>query len=157
LGLDLANTLGERWSKAPREHLTSYRDLVSWARQGELIDERQAHRLLRRAEQEPAAATDTLARAIDLREAIYRIFDGAATGRAPARRDVEVINGLLPRALAQLELVGVGKGGRGFAWRWRDDPNALDRMLWPVVKSAADLLADLGHGQVRVCAADDCA
>ena len=55
-------------------------------------------------------------------------------------------------ASARLRLA---QDGEEFRWDW-DDEEALDRMLWPVARSAGELLTSDRLGQVRVCAADDC-
>ncbi len=44
----------------------------------------------------------------------------------------------------------------GYAWTWADDPNALDRMLWPLVRSAAELLVTGDLSRVRVCGGERC-
>jgi predicted RNA-binding Zn ribbon-like protein len=156
--LDLANTLSERWSGTPIERLERYSDLVAWARQGQLISDRQVRELLREAELRPGEAAKVLAGARELRELVYRIFEAMAGGRPPTRTDLEALNGWLPRALAHLQLA---RSDEGFAWSWREGEGgrpALDCMIWPAVRSAAELLAATATpGQVRVCQADDCA
>src|SRR5262249_55602708 len=62
-------------------------------------------------------------------------------------------NRALPRALAHLELASAPDG---FVWRWRT-AEALDPMLWPVVRSAAELLVATRDSDLRVCEARDCA
>ncbi|MCL6613391.1 MAG: CGNR zinc finger domain-containing protein [Firmicutes bacterium] len=44
----------------------------------------------------------------------------------------------------------------GFAWKWGGEGKALDRMLWPVVRSAAELLISGDRERVRECAAEGC-
>jgi hypothetical protein len=77
-----------------------------------------------------------------LREAIYRVFATQAHGRAPAQADLDILNRELSSALAKSQIVATA---HGFGWEWMSDETVLDRMLWPVVRSAADLLtsADL--------------
>ena len=43
-----------------------------------------------------------------------------------------------------------------FAWDWLNKEQALDRMLWVVARSAADLLVSGELDTVRVCAGEDC-
>jgi len=156
LCLDLSNTLNGRLEPVQRERLESYRDLVSWSRQAGLLSEREARALAREAERRASEAEHVLAQARSLREAVYSIFSALAEGKRPPRGDLHALNALLTRAMAQLELREAE--GR-FTWRWRDEGDrvALDRMLWPVVRSAADLLTSPDHNQVRICAAEDCA
>jgi len=43
-----------------------------------------------------------------------------------------------------------------FAWGWDFYQAALDDIIWPVVRSAADLLTSDTLPMLRICAADDC-
>jgi predicted RNA-binding Zn ribbon-like protein len=149
LCLDFTNTVGGNRRITPVEHLHSYADLVSWARQGEVISPAQARGLWLRAEREPAAAAATLANAIELREAIFRAFVAIAEGKRPAPFDVERLNRALAQALGHRRVV---QSGRGYALGW-DDSDELDRMLWPVAQSAATLIADEHRAPVKVCGA----
>jgi predicted RNA-binding Zn ribbon-like protein len=146
--LDFTNTVGGNRRIVPVEHLHSYADLVSWARQGELISAAQARGLLLRAERDPAAAAAVLARAIELREAIFRTIVALVEGKRPAQGDLDRLNRALAEALGHRRVVA---SGRGYALGW-DDSDELDRMLWPVAQSAADLLADEHRAKVKVCA-----
>jgi predicted RNA-binding Zn ribbon-like protein len=147
--LDFTNTVGGNRRTVPNEHLHSYADLVSWARQGDLVSPAQARGLLLRAEREPAAAAMVLASATELREAIFRAFVAVAEGKRPAHGDLDRLNRALASALVHRRVV---QTGRGYALGW-DDSNELDRMLWPVAQSAADLLADDHRARIKVCGA----
>src|ERR671936_446818 len=81
--LDLTNTVGGDRRGTPVEHLHTYADLVAWARQGDIVTPAQGRALLLRAQREPAVATEALAAAIDLREALYRAFVAVAEGKRP--------------------------------------------------------------------------
>lgn len=67
---------------------------------------------------------------------------------------MSVLDGALPAALGRLRLV---PGRKRFTWDWAGDVEALDRVLWPVVRSAAELLTSGDLDRVRRCAGDDCA
>ena len=65
----------------------------------------------------------------------------------------------LASALAQLQLVGVTSesvGGPALQWSWRDAADRLDSIIWPVVRSAADLLVSDEAARIRVCGGPDC-
>jgi predicted RNA-binding Zn ribbon-like protein len=47
--------------------------------------------------------------------------------------------------------------GRGFRWRWAGGGTSLESVLWPIARSAGELLASEERSQVRVCDADTCA
>jgi len=153
LCLDFANTVSKRPSDHPEELLNSYGDLVSWSQQAGLAAEREVRALLQGAKRHPATAAAVLERAIALREAIYRIFSAVAGERAARASDLATLNAALAEALPRLGIVP--KGNR-FAWEWTANGQRLDRMLWPVTQSAADLLTSRELPQVRECEAQNC-
>lgn len=152
LCLDLVNTVENR-PRGPRELLNTYRDLVSWAEQARVLAPEQARRLLRAAARRPAAAEVVLRRAHALREGFFALFSALARRRPLSPGALAPLQAALPGTLVRQEL---RPRRRGFAWDWaRED--ALDRMLWPVVRSAADLLTSPRRERVRECAAERCA
>jgi len=151
--LDFANTVGGRGRETPVERLRGYADLVAWSRQAGLVDRRRAAALARLAAERPREAARALAAAVELREALFRVFASVATDRRPPAPDLEALNRWLPRALRRLRLA---RAGEGFAWRWVDDPDALEAPLWPVARSAAELLTGPDLAALRECADDRC-
>jgi predicted RNA-binding Zn ribbon-like protein len=152
LCLDFANTTLWHASDHPTERLNSYADLISWAQHKGILTEHEISSLLRRAERHPKAAGAVLDRVITLRETIYRIFSAVAHGHPPKAGDLAVLNDALSRAMAQLQIKRVIDG---FSWHWSGGQNALDRMIWPVVRSAVDLLTSEALDRVGECAAVD--
>jgi predicted RNA-binding Zn ribbon-like protein len=153
LCLNFANTLDNRGHERPRELLDAFPQFVAWSRQAGALAGGQAAPLLRRAARRPAAAQATLRRATALREAIYRIFSACVEHRAAPPADLALFNAAAAGAFQKLR---IGRTRRGFVWEWEDDPAALDRMLWPVLRSAADLLTSPDLRRVRVCASHSC-
>jgi predicted RNA-binding Zn ribbon-like protein len=153
LCLDFANTVGSHAGEHPNEYLRSYRDLVAWGRHAGILTGAEERRLLEAAAGRPDEAGVVLHRAIVLREAIYRIFSAVAVGRAPDAAALEILNAALARALPHARIVSTDDG---FAWAWRHEEGALDRMLWPVARSAAELLTGGELDRVRECANDAC-
>ncbi|MBI1881537.1 MAG: ABATE domain-containing protein [Chloroflexi bacterium] len=151
--LNFANTVGGRRPDRPREYLHTYSDLVAWSRHAGILTDTAARRLVDEAERRPAEATQVLARALGLREAIYRIFSAIAAGGAPIVADLAILNDALPEALARLQ---VTPAEDGFTWNWRADEAALDSMLWPVVCSAGELLTSTELARVRECDGETC-
>ena len=152
LCLDFINTLQDR-ATSPGELLKSYKDLVSWARQGQLLTDDEAQHLRQEGTRRGKAAKAVLQEAIDLRETMYRIFFALVEDASPARDDLLALNAGLAKAMSQVCIVPT-QGG--FAWDWQNKEKALDCMLWPVIRSASDLLTSRELEDVRVCAADDC-
>jgi predicted RNA-binding Zn ribbon-like protein len=153
LCLDFANTLEDRPSTHPQELLNSYSDLLSWSKQAQVLTDQEAHQLLAEAARRPAEASGVLKRAIALREVIYRIFNALAEDASPEENDLVSLNRAIAEAMTHAHLVPQVDG---FAWDWDGNDRNLDRMLWPVVRSAADLLTSDELHDVRVCASDTC-
>jgi predicted RNA-binding Zn ribbon-like protein len=152
--LDFANTVGDRGGDEPNEHLGSYGDFIAWAEQSGAIAPRQARSLLRRASERPADARRALAAAIELREALYRVFAAIAAGRAPRAPDLAIVNAEVPAAFERSRLVA-SKDGFTLAATVNDDNIAAP--LTRVVRSAVDLITSPDVDRVRTCAAAACA
>jgi predicted RNA-binding Zn ribbon-like protein len=153
LCLDFANTVDDRPDVHPQEHLNSYHDLVSWGQQAQVLAEREAQSLLEEAARRPAEATNVLERALGVREAIFRIFKSVSEDIVPEEDDLVSLSAAV--AGAQVHARIVPKAG-GFDWDWSGTANELDRMMWPVVRSAADLLTSDELDDIRLCASETC-
>ena len=151
LCLDFANTLDWHASEHPQERLNSYSDLAGWAKKVGLLSEREAQQLLHEAAERSSQAASTLARAIDLRESIFRIFSAADQRRSPQAADLAILNTALQETLPHLQIIA---SSNNFSWVWRGDKDALDQMLWPVARSAADLLTSEHLDRVKICEDD---
>lgn len=153
LSLDFANTLDERSSASPYEYLNSYYDLVAWSQQAQTITASEAEQLREQAERHPADASRVLQEAIVLREALFRIFSAVAEGESPEDEDLNILNSALSEAMCHVRIV---PQTGSFQWDWTANPENLDRVLWPVVRAAADLLTSDELGDTRVCASESC-
>jgi len=149
--LDFANTADWHASQQPLETLKSYPDLVAWAQKKGVLTEAEARRLLKAAEDCPAEAEAVLAEAIDLREAIYRLFSAIAARRPPEAGDLHLLNRALQTAYAHRQLAPLAGG---FRWTWVGLAEALDPILWPAAHSAAELLTSAELERVKECADD---
>jgi predicted RNA-binding Zn ribbon-like protein len=150
--LDLVNTLEARPTPHPRERLPTYADLLAWGEQAALLTPGQARRLRERARRRGGEAEAARRRALFLRESLYSVFSAVAAGRAVPPRALFVLNAALPGALARLRIVG---GRDALAWGWSGEA-AFDRVLWPVIQSAAELLTSPARERLRECAAPAC-
>lgn len=150
LCLDFANTADWHASDHPREQLNRFFDLVLWAQQIGLITKSEGQHLDREATAHPANAAAILAQAIELREAIYRIFSAVAGSRPVEVADLSILNHWLSKTQGRLQ---VAKADSGFTWQW-DDRGSLEQILWPVAQSAAELLTSKEVDRVKECADD---
>jgi predicted RNA-binding Zn ribbon-like protein len=148
LCLDFANTLDPRHGAEAAEFLVSYADLASWAGHAGAVGTDRVELLMREARLRPAAAESVLERARELREAVYRCFAAVAAGRRAGAGDLRALQAAYLEALGHARLDAVG---RGYVWSWADDSAELEQPLWPVTKSAAELLTAADLGRVREC------
>ena len=154
--LDFVNTVGGRVTGRDlvlRDKLKDYPDLLTWSRLAGLSTAHEISRLKRFAERRPARAAATLARAIRLREALYRICKSILSRSAPDDSDVDVLRKELSIAKAHERLV---RKGAGFVLTWVHLENVLDSPLWRVSQSAADLLTSADLTKLRQCGGEEC-
>lgn len=152
LCLDFANTVSPHDGAHVDDRLRAYADLLAWGQEAGILTDEGARNLAAAAAR-PAETAAVLAAAIALREAIYRVLSAVAGGRAPADDDLATLNDALARAAPHQRVVPTDGG---FAWAWAGDADALDRVLWPVARSAADLLTSARLDRLRECAGEDC-
>ena len=151
LCLDFANTVEWHARNAPQERLKDYGSLVSRSREVGGVDDAGERRLRREAEENPGAARKALERAIAIREALYRTFVSLVHGRPIDISDLELLNNALAEAYQHLRVVS---SGDGLDWQWAGKPQDLQQMLWPIVRSAADLLTSDRRSRLGQCADD---
>src|SRR5207245_332742 len=92
-------------------------------------------------------------RAIQLREALTSIFCAVAENQRIRPGALDVLNGELAGAMARSQVVPTDTG---FTWLWAEGGRALDCVLWPVARSAADLLTEGPLGAIRRCEGRGC-
>jgi predicted RNA-binding Zn ribbon-like protein len=157
--LDFVNTLAWRLTDRPVEYLGSYEDLLAWGKQAGLLTSDETEALSGWAATDPKKAGDALSRAVALREAIHRVFSAAIAGEPQDEGALLALNRELSGALSRLRVAPAA--GEAYVWAWDrggDDGGgpALDRPLWPVARSAAELLTAPKQGRVKVCAGEGC-
>jgi len=154
LCLDFANTVERRLTARPVEQLRTYGDLLAFSWQTGSLSADVLAALPAEARLRPADAASAVQRAVVLREALHRIFLAIASGDGPDPHDLAVLNRALADALSHASLE---PRGDGYVWSWAGADRFLDAPLWPVVRSAADLLTTPALTTLRVCAAERCA
>lgn len=152
LCLDFSNTLHDRFM-TPRESLNCYDDLVQWGQEAGILAEGEATRLRAEAIRHAEEAEHVRQQAIMLREAIFRIFYARLHDTLPEESDLATLNAMLARAMTK---ASIHSNGDGFVWDWSSDDGELERIYWPIARSAAELLTAEELESVRMCAAEDC-
>jgi predicted RNA-binding Zn ribbon-like protein len=146
LCLDFVNTVDNRPTARAQDLLETYADLALWSRQSGILSPREERALVERARRAPDEALKVLERARFLREAIFAIFSRGTKSALDALR----------KALPSVYRRPVLRSGPGYELAWEEDPNSLDRMLGPVLRSVVELLTSRELDRVRVCGADNC-
>jgi predicted RNA-binding Zn ribbon-like protein len=149
LCLDFVNTVEPRGVDHPQEFLVTYSDLVAWSRHVGVLTAVEAECLLHEATARQAEAEAVHRRAITLRETLYRVFLSIVEGWPAEARGLEPLNAALAPALSHLRIVALQEG---FAWDWHVQDGDLDRILWPIVRSAAELLTNGPLDRLKQCA-----
>jgi predicted RNA-binding Zn ribbon-like protein len=140
LCLEFANTRYWRGQETPTETLNSAEDLSAWA----------IGNISRDARPLPKREFE---RAIAARETIYRLFDAATRGKAPAPDELKALNELLAAAPARTALK---RERNGFSWEVDMRGSTALGQLAPVLWSAGDLLAGGRLDKVKRCANPEC-
>jgi predicted RNA-binding Zn ribbon-like protein len=82
-----------------------------------------------------------------------RVFASIAKGKEANGADLAELNKMVQEALSRLAITPVGEG---YDWTWVPEEKALEQMLWPIARSAADLLTSPELGRVKRCAREGC-
>ncbi len=157
--LDFVNTLSWRLTDRPVEYLGSYEDLLAWGRQAGLLASEETEVLSGWAATHPEEARATLSRAVALREAVHRVLSAAIAGEPQDEGALSTLNRELSVALSRLRVAPAASDAYVWAWEWGGEdggPPPLERPLWAVARSAAELLTSAKLGRVMVCGGEGC-
>jgi len=153
LALDFANTVGGTHVSPTHDHLRSYGDIARFAVLAGGLPSSAASRLAQRAERDPTRAEAVYELGIALRESIWAVFSALASGESPRDADLALIGDAAASGAARSRLV-YDKDGVG--WSLPSDAEELERPLWDIARSAADLLTSGEHDRIKQCASTTC-
>ncbi|MCP3964724.1 MAG: hypothetical protein GY719_43410 [bacterium] len=139
---------------ARRKSISTYGELLAWGQRHGVLGDADAERLARAAEARPADAEAVERQTRETRALLERILQALVERRTPAADDMKAFNQALGAATANRRMVPAESGWR---WGWGDrGGDDLDRVLWHVLMSAAEVLTTRYHRKVLVCAAEGC-
>ena len=154
LCLDFANTSASWKEQGTQiERLHSYSDLLAFSLQAGLLTPGQAREIATFANAHPSQTRRIFQRALELREAIYRIVSAIIAHRVPPHRSLEIINSAYSEAIARSRLV---RTDDHFQRAWTNHSESLERVLWPIATAANDLLTSRMIAHLRECPSEDC-
>jgi predicted RNA-binding Zn ribbon-like protein len=151
--LDFVNTLDNRPSTHPKELLKNYFELLRFGEDTGILPPKLVDFFYENVHVMPDETADALRRAINLREAMYGVFSALMNRQAVPPGAMATLNTFIQDAALHSRLVQ--REGR-LEWRFDNMGSALDAMLWPIARAAADLLASSDVALVRTCSSPTC-
>ncbi len=150
--LDLVNTLDWRFRAAgSEEFLATYKDLLDFAGQSQLIPSGQLRRLLRAADE--AASRRVLASVKELREAAASVFYSMLDDASPATAATKALDRLFQAARDHQRLIWCH--GR-MVWDWAETDASPEMPLWLLSLNTARLMTSEDIELVRACGNPEC-
>jgi len=151
--LDFVNTLDDRFTDQPKELLATYRDLARFVEDAGTLSHQQVDHLCAQGEKSPQPAQRALKSAIQMREAMSEVFYALANGRPVPKPALAILNHCVQQAAQHARLV---PAPAHFAWQFDPAQDNLESPLWPIARSAAELLASDQLQYVHACASLTC-
>lgn len=153
LCLDFVNTLDDRFSSEPKELLNSYIDVLRFCKEAAILRDPQIQLLIGRNQIRRDEGARALISAIRMREAMYEVFWPIVQKKPISSAAIKTLNEYVQEASGHMVLMP-GKGR--FAWGFKSRSDDLYLPLWPIARSAAELLASDQLSFVRACASKTC-
>lgn len=153
LCLDFINTLDDRFTNEPKELLKSYIDLTRFGEDTGILEPYQVDHLMEHSQISKQAAQEALKSAIEMREAMYEVFAAILRKKTVPLMALHKLNGYVQAAAQYVQLAPAN--GR-FEWRVDSRGAEFKAPLWPIARSAAELLTSNQLAFVRACASDTC-
>ena len=145
--VDLVNTVAWRGDPHRRtEYLVDYLDLVAWAQHTGVVSAREARSLAGRWSSDKGAATTTLRRTRELREALHAVWTARGLARDAEKIADAYRSALRPKRLAFDEEVP----------RWHDTALTVQTPLHRLAFESATLLTAVPRSRIKQCGDDQC-
>jgi len=153
LCLDFVNTVHHRYRPASRDYLDCHSAWLSWSVHAGAVSPGEAQRLEARALSEPRLADRVFERALAFRSTAHAILLARVRHCGFGAALVADLDELLTRS-APLRILAPDRQGE-WTWSWREDVLDLDRPLFAVAHSLAELLQTAPADRVKECPAPD--
>lgn len=153
LCLNFTNTASGRGSGTHQDHLKTYNDLLAWSLHAGALASDITTVLAKLAERHPATAKKVLRRAVELRECLHVIGTAVAAGDAPPADAVAAFEAAMAQAARSGRLTWNGKN---FTWGLDTKTPHLELPLWPIIRSAGEVLVTAPLERLKTCAGVHC-
>jgi len=148
LSLNFVNTIHDRYEEPFKDYLHHYLDLITWANFADAINSAQKKKLLQMSQENQGGAKLVYKESIQLREAIYGYIVSFLNQDEIPPPNLQLINQWLSRAFSNLELNRVD---RDCVLDWKAENFGLESVLWPIIKSFADLITSDARNRIKLC------
>jgi len=153
LALNFANTESGRGFPSHQNHFREATNVVEWLRHAKALPVEEADWLGKRVSERADLATDLLAQAVGLREAIHDV--GAALGHRakPPEAALANLSALHARCVAKAELA---PGAVSCHWLWNVRASPVEAALGPIALAAVRLFTEGDFDRIRECGGHAC-
>jgi predicted RNA-binding Zn ribbon-like protein len=148
LSLNFVNTIHDRYEEPLEDYLHNYLDLITWANFADAINSSQKKRLLQRSRENQEEANQVYKDSIQLREAIYQCVVSLINRDEVPPVNMQVVNQWLSKAFSNLELTQLDDS---LVLDWKAENSGLESVLWPIIRSFADLVTSDDRGRIKQC------
>lgn len=148
LCLDFVNSVDDRTQANLIEFYHTYDELLAWAIHAGAIEPDLAQALGILAEHDPQTAAQVYEASRAIREELHALFVAAERGEEVDSAFFVAFNTALSHALGHAQIVPTGEG---YGWHWTQQASHPAGVLWPVLRSAADLLTGPDLYRVKSC------
>jgi predicted RNA-binding Zn ribbon-like protein len=148
LSLDFVNTIHDRSVTTPEDYLRVFEDLLDWLTLTKALPQGILQGMKRAAAASPRQAAQAFKTAVVFREVLHSVFSFLARGTAMPAKDLSILNTTIGEALGNLR---VQQQGDGVVATWAYRKQNLKQALWPIAKSAMDLLLSGDLKRIKEC------
>jgi predicted RNA-binding Zn ribbon-like protein len=149
--LELVNTLDMRFSGQTVDLTPTYKDLLRFMTQLQLLAPEQARKLGRTAGE--AEAQRVVASTAELREALAKVLYGRIDGTRPPARQLRVLEQQFHAAAQHRRLLA---GESHLEWSWSGVERQAKIPLWMLAQAASDLLVSSNAELIKDCGDPTC-
>ena len=148
LCLDFINTVHDRTELPARDYLESYSDMIDWLELVKGFPIPAIDSLRKIAQEHPNEASQVFTSLIQIREMLFGIFSALAHAKKPSGSNLATLNDLISETMNHMRVeFSQGK----FKENWTSEITDLRSALWPITKSALELLLSGDFKRLKEC------
>ena len=153
LCLDFANTVSWGGGLNSNDYISGLSDLVVWSQHAGMLTAADTERTLAKASELEGEGERVFKRSVRLKKTIFDIFFSIAEKKAPKEDDLSTLNSFLSEAMEKLR---IGRMDGGYAMEFDKNEDSFDWLLYPIIRSAGELLVSDQLGRIKKCGDSEC-